>query len=410
MRVLISGASVAGPVLAHWLTRYGFEVTVVERAPALRKTGGHAIDLFRPAMEIVERMGVLDRVLAARTGTEWLTMHREGGRGPIELELRRVMAAVSDRHVEIMRDDLSEIFHDATKDDVAYVFGDSITSISDDGEVTFERGAPARFDLVVGADGLHSNVRGLVFGPESRYSAWIGAYLAVASVPNHLGLDGRMAGILGVGRMAGMYGAAHLDDARAVFLFRTPAPLDYHHRDVARQKELLRARFAGAGWEVPRLLEEVERASAFYFDSITQLRLDTWARGRVALVGDAGYCPGPAVGGSTSLAVVGAYVLAGELAAHGGDHARAFPAYHAEIGDYVRRSRTFAVSAARRIVPGSGLDLWTLAQTVRLVNHLPVAVTRGAAKLGAKGVRLHDSVRLKDYSAYERPRASAPPG
>jgi 2-polyprenyl-6-methoxyphenol hydroxylase-like FAD-dependent oxidoreductase len=400
MRVLISGASVAGPALAYWLDRYGFAVTVVERAPALRKAGGHAIDLFRPAMDIVERMGVLDRVLARKTGTDHLLMYREGHDKPVELEIRRLTTAISDRHVEIMRDDLSEVFYEATRDHVEYVFGDSIATISNDGEVTFDSGREDRYDLVIGADGLHSNVRRLVFGPEERFSTWIGAYLAVASVPNHLGLDGRMEGITGVGRMAGMYGAAHMSDARAVFLFRTPEPLDYHHRDVARHKRLLRARFEGMGWQVPRLMEEVDRTPAFYFDSITQLRLDTWSRGRVTLVGDAGYCPGPAVGGSTSLAVVGAYVLAGELAAYGGDHTRAFPAYEAEIGDYVRRSRAFAVNAARRLVPGSPFDLWALTRLAWLVGHLPAGVTRAAAKASGKGVRLHDSIALKDYSAH----------
>ncbi|MEU0564923.1 FAD-dependent monooxygenase [Nonomuraea sp. NPDC005983] len=401
MRILISGASVAGPALAYWLDRYGFTVTVVERAPTLRKTGGHAIDLFRPAMDIVEKMGVVDRILDRKTGTDWLTMYREGEDRPVELELRRVFTAISDRHVEIMRDDLSEILYDATRDHVEYVFGDSITSISDDGEVTFERGPARRFDLVIGADGLHSNVRRLVFGPESRFSAWIGAYLAVVSVPDFLGLDQRMVGVAGVDRMAGLYSAAHLPDARALFLFRTPEQLDYHYRDVPRQKELLRERFAGLGWQVPRLLDELDGTPAFYFDSITQLRMDTWSRGRVTLVGDAGYCPGPAVGGSTSLAVVGAYVLAGELAAYGGDHARAFPSYEAELGDYVRRGRAFAVGTAKRIVPGSRADLWALTQGVRLVNLLPAGLTRAATKLSSKGVRLHDSIALKDYSAYE---------
>ncbi|MEV0201336.1 FAD-dependent monooxygenase [Nonomuraea sp. NPDC050691] len=404
MRVLISGASVAGPVLAYWLRRHGFEVTVVERAPALRKTGGHAVDLFRPAMDIVEKMGLIGPVTARKTGTDHITMYVEGRERPVELETRKVIATVSDRHVEIMRDDLGEVFHDATRDDVEYVFDDSVTSVGDDGLVTFERGEARRFDLVVGADGLHSNVRRLVFGPEAAYARWVGAYLAVATVPDYRGLDGRMEGITGVGRMAGLYSAAHLDGARALFLFRTPGQLDYHHRDTARQKELLRERFAGLGWDVPRLLDETDRASAFYFDSITQLTLDTWTRGRVALVGDAGYCPGPAVGGSTSLAVVGAYVLAGELAAAGGDHTRAFPAYEAAMGDYVRRSRSFALNAAKRLVPGTTLGLGLLAGTAWLIGRLPSGLSRAASKLAAKGVRLHDSVALKDYSAYEAVR------
>src|SRR4051794_24766227 len=199
MRILISGASVAGPVLAYWLTRHGFSVTVVERAPALRKTGGHAVDLFRSAMNISEKMGVLPRVQERATGTNRMTLLREGARRPVRVDLSKIFSATSDRHVEIMRDDLSGIYYDAARDDVEYVFGDSITAISPDGEVRFENAAPRRFDLVVGADGLHSNVRRLVFGEESRFSAFIGAYLGVLTLPNTFGLDRELLIHVGVG-------------------------------------------------------------------------------------------------------------------------------------------------------------------------------------------------------------------
>lgn len=178
-RVLISGASIAGPALAYWLTRYGFSVTVVERAPTLRNTGGHAVDLFRPAMDISEKMGVLPRIEERSAGTERMTIHREGARRPVRADLTKIFGATSDRHVEIMRDDLGEIYYDATRDDAEYLFGDSITAISADGEVRFENAPPRRFDIVVGADGLHSNVRRLTFGEESRYSSFIGAYFGV---------------------------------------------------------------------------------------------------------------------------------------------------------------------------------------------------------------------------------------
>jgi 2-polyprenyl-6-methoxyphenol hydroxylase-like FAD-dependent oxidoreductase len=399
MRILVSGASIAGPVLAYWLTRHGFDVTVVERAPALRKTGGHAVDLFRPAMDITERMGVLPRVEALKTGTTRMTLHREGVRRPMRVDLAKIYRATSDRHAEIMRDDLSEIYYDAGRDDAEYLFGDSITGISPDGDVTFERAAPRRFDVVVGADGLHSNVRRLVFGEEAGLTKFIGAYLAVLSMPDTTGLgDGETVLHLGPGRTAGVYSARHLDEARAVFLFRRDQPLVYHHRDVARQQELLREAYAGMHPQVDGWLAELAGPGPFYFDSITQLGLDSWSRGRVTLVGDAGYCPGPAVGGSTSLAVLGAYVLAGELAAAGGDHERAFAAYEREMAELVRKSRAFAAGAARSLIPGSRAGVWALARGGQLVSALPARVTTALAKLSTGGVRMHDSMRVKDYA------------
>lgn len=396
MRILISGASISGPVLAYWLTRYGHEVTVVERSPVLRKTGGHAVDLFGPAMAISERMGVLPRIESMATGTALMTVYREGVRKPARIDVTKIFQAASDQHVEIMRDDLSEIYYDATRDDVEYVFGDSITSISDDGDVTFEQGAPRRFDLVVGADGLHSNVRSIVFGEVSKH--FIGAYLAVLSMPNGLQLDGEMISHIGVGRTAGVYGARHLGDARAVFLFRTEQELDYHYRDVPKQKELLRQAFAGMHPDVDGWLDELHRTPAFYFDSITQLRTDSWSRGRVTLVGDAGYCPGPAVGGSTSLAVVGAYVLAGEIALAGDDYTTAFASYEREMATLVVNSRTFALGAAKSLIPTSKAGVWALAKAGQLITVLPGWVSRGIARLNTRGIRALDSMVVHEYA------------
>ncbi|HXY66954.1 MAG TPA: FAD-dependent monooxygenase [Mycobacterium sp.] len=397
MRILISGASIAGPVLAYWLTRCDFEVTVVERAPTLRKTGGHAVDLFRPSMEISAKMGVLPRIEALATGTDTLMLYRKGRR-PARIDLTKIIGAASDRHVEIMRDDLSEVYYEAGRQDVEYLFGDSITAISPDGEVTFEHAAARRFDIVVGADGLHSNVRRLIFGDEAGLSRFIGGYLAVVSAPKAISFDGEMVVHFGAGRLAGIYSAEHLDDARVLFMFRSKDELQYHHRDVLRQKELLRDVFTGMDPEVDRWLDEIDRTPSFYFDSITQLQLDTWSSGRVTLVGDAGYCPGPAVGGSTSLAVVGAYVLAGELARARGDYAAAFAAYEREMRQPVLRSRAFARGAAKSLVPGSRAAAWAMTQAVQLVSLLPASLTRAMAKLNTKGVRMHDSIRVPDYT------------
>ncbi|MEV6427081.1 FAD-dependent monooxygenase [Nocardia sp. NPDC051463] len=404
MRILISGASVAGPVLAYWLTRHDFSVTVVERAPTLRKTGGHAVDLFRPAVDISEKMGALPRIEERATGTTRMTLQREGARRPVQVDLSKIFSAASERHVEIMRDDLSEIYYDAARDDVEYIFGDSITAISPDGEVRFENAAPRRFDLVVGADGLHSNVRHLVFGDESRFSTFIGAYLGVLTLPNTSGLDGELLIHVGVGRTVGMYGARHLGDARALFLFRSERELDYGYRDVTRQKELLRDAFGDFHADVDHWLDELDRTPTFYFDSIAQLRMDTWSRGRVTLVGDAGYCPGPAVGGSTSLAVVGAYVLAGELARAGGDNERAFPAYERAMAEHVRGSHAAALSAAKTLIPASRLGVSGLVQGARLLSALPAGPSRALLRLTTKSARLYSSMTVDDYPP--RPAAS----
>jgi 2-polyprenyl-6-methoxyphenol hydroxylase-like FAD-dependent oxidoreductase len=393
VRVLISGASVAGPVLAYWLSRHGYSVTVVERAPTLRKTGGHAVDLFRPAVDISARMGVLGRIEERATGTARMRLHPEVGR-PVAVDLAKIFGGVAERHVEVMRDDLSEIYYEAGRDDVEYLFGDTITDISPDAEVRFGHTPPRRFDLVIGADGLHSGVRRLVFGTASEF---IGAYLAVLTLPRSFGVDRELRVHVGVGRTAGIYSARHLGEARALFLFRRDREIDYDRRDTARQKRVVRDAFRGLAPEVDRWLGELDGTPAFYFDSIAQLRMGTWSRGRVTLVGDAGYCPGPAVGGSTTLAVVGAYVLAGELVRAGGDHERAFAAYERAMRAHVVGSRAVALSAARKLVPTSRLGVRALAQGVRLIGALPAGPARTLLRLATKSARVYDAMTVDGY-------------
>ena len=398
--VLISGASVAGPTLAWWLCRSGFTPTVVEQTPALRAgLGGHAVDLFGPAVDVAEQMGILPKVLAARTRTERVTLERPG-RSPVEVDLGQLTAGISERHVEIMRGELASILYQATRDDVEYRFGDSIRTLDQDGngvEVGFELGPPRRFGLVVGADGLHSGVRRLVFGDEAPFRHWLGGYLGVFSLPNYRELQGRMVAWNAPGKTAAMYPVRQTGQARALFLFRASQELHHDHRDLEQQRRLLREAFAEQAWELPRLLEELEHASDFYFDSISQIRMPSWSRGRVTLVGDAGYCPGPAVGGGTALAVIGAYVLAGELQAAGGDPATAFPSYETELREVVRRFRTIGPTTMKTLIPRTPLQVWLTTQVLRLVPHLPATLQRGLSSFQGRPARALEAVTLRDY-------------
>jgi 2-polyprenyl-6-methoxyphenol hydroxylase-like FAD-dependent oxidoreductase len=401
--VLISGASVAGPTLAYWLRRYGFSPTVIERTPALRKGyGGHAVDLFGPAVDVTEWMGVLPQVSQARTRTERISFARPG-KAAFEVDMSKLVAGIAGgRHIEIMRGELASILHEATRDDVEYVFGDSIRTIEQQKDgvfVTFEHGPSRTVGLVIGADGLHLTVRRLTFGDESRFLHYIGGYLGFFTVPNYLGLDGRMVTYTTAGKLAAMYPVRQTGQARAGFLFKRAEPIPFDHRDVEQHRKILREVYAGEGWEVPRLLAELDSSDDLYFDSISQVIMDTWTSGRVTLVGDAGFSSGPAVGGGTSVAMVGAYVLAGELAAAGGEHTTGFANYEDEMREFVRRSREVAPTTMRTLIPSTPTQVWIEALAMRTIPRLPGVVQRRLSSLQGGAARTMESITLKRYEA-----------
>lgn len=399
MNVLISGASIAGPALAYWLHRYGFGVTVVERAPAPRP-GGQAVDLRGVAKEAVRRMGLDAEVRAACTDTLGMSYVTKRG--------WRVASTTVDEHggdgfiaeIEILRGDLSRVFHDATADDVEYVFGDRIAGMEQDADgvtVEFAGGSRRRFDLVIGADGLHSGVRALAFGPESAYLRHLGLYFAFFTVPNRLRLDRWALGYDAPGRSCGVRSIHDNADAMAYLAFRSPE-LDYDPRDTAAQRALVRERMAGLGWEAPWLLDRMDEAPDFFFDSIAQIHLPDWSSGRVALLGDAAFCPSPMSGQGTSLAVVGAYVLAGELAVRPGDHAGAFAEYQRRMGDWVTGTQRMGAAHAASASPDSQWAIFRQYLTAWTEHRFP-RLSRSDGGAGAAALReLVQGIELPDYA------------
>jgi 2-polyprenyl-6-methoxyphenol hydroxylase-like FAD-dependent oxidoreductase len=396
--VLISGASVAGPALAWWLARRGFRPVVVERAGQLRG-GGYAVD-FRGGVHrrVLEEMGLLEQIRERQTDLRGLRYVRDDGQ-----RVASVPPVFFAGDVEILRGDLAEILYQATRNDTEYIFGDSVTALEqgDDGvRVTFARSAPRTFGLVIGADGVHSNIRGLAFGPEAGFARDLGMYVSIFSVPNFAGLDreGVMYGV--PGRTAGIFATGKDPGAAIAQLFFAAPDLDYGHddRDTARQREIVAQRFADIrGWHVPRLLTEMPAAADFYFDTTSQIHLDSWSKGRVALAGDAACAAGPG-GNGTGNAVVAAYVLAGELAAARGDHQAAYDRYERLLRPYVEGGQKQAAGSQAFLAPATWGKIRQRNRFFKLAPYLPVTgfINRAATRTAT-------AITLPGYAPISRP-------
>lgn len=359
--VLISGAGIAGPALALWLNRYGYQVTIVEKAPTVRG-GGFAVD-FRGSVHrtVLERMGIWEEIQRRQTHMGGQTIVDAHGKPVVTLP-----AGVMSGQVEIFRADLAEILYERTREDVEYIFSDSIAALRDTGQavqVEFDHAGPRTFDLVVGADGLHSRVRKLAFGAAGEANGTgqlkhLGYYTAGFEAPNHLALDHDAQWFNAPGRSISLahYGGDP-ERARVSMVFASPE-LDYDRDDLAQQKRILTERYAGLGWLTPHLLralDAVQDPSELYFDAIAQVRMNRFYRGRVVLLGDAGY--GATMGGmGTGLAMVAAYVLAGELAVRP-DHETAFATYEATICGYAAGCQKTAADAGPFLAPADDRQL-----------------------------------------------------
>ncbi|WP_406217911.1 FAD-dependent monooxygenase [Streptomyces decoyicus] len=412
--VLISGASVAGPALAYWLGRYGFRSTVIEVAPALRG-GGFAVD-FRGAAQltVLKRMGVLADITSHSTGGGTPLTFIDGQGRPIAA----LPAEFAGGEVEILRSELSRILHRHSLSPLdpshtlgnppEYLFGDSVSSLTqtaDGVQVTFERGASRTFDLVIGADGLHSTVRRLAFGPETDFVRHLGYYVAAWDLPEGAGdLGARPVGYGEPGRLATV-GRTHRRTEEPGYtgesfcVFASEEELLHDRRDLRPQKQAIARAYAGAGWRTPELIDTLGAVGDLYFDSISRVDVPHWSTGRIALLGDAAY--GATVGGmGTGAAIIGAYVLAGELALAEGDHRTAFARYEHALRPYVTRCQEGGRGAGEFLAP--------VTQEAMDARNAALNTPAAVAAMLQQGHDISAAITPEDYPSLVAAAATAP--
>ncbi len=373
-----------GPALAFWLSKLRAEVTVVERSPSLRE-GGYAVDVRGAAMDVLERMGLRDAVRPYETDTRVNAV--VDARGRQFGHMPRGFGVIDEGDVEIHRGDLSRVLYDATRASVRYRFGDAVDSLDPAGArvaVTLASGMSDDYDLVVGADGVHSHTRRLVFPDDARFVRPLGSVMAIFTTPNLLGLDREQLLFSAAGRVASVKSANGNRELKVCVFFMTP-DASIHLRDVELQKRRVAEAFADAGWEFPRLLEAMQTSADFYCDLTCQIRMERHHEGRVVLVGDAAYCPSPLSGQGSSLALVGAYVLASALAGSPGDVPAALARYDEAMGSFARENQDVALKIARGFAPATPLQVWTRNAAMRVLPYVPGSSL--VMKLALGGVR-----------------------
>ena len=388
--VLICGAGIAGPTLSFWLKAAGFEPTLIERAPEMRRDG-YVIDFWGLGYDIAERMGLIADINRVGYKVRELQIVNDRGRRVAGFGTRLFTELTGGRYVTLPRSELSRLLFEKVRNGAEVIFGEEIVSLeeqSDGVRVQLMHSGERQFNLVIGADGLHSTVRKLAFGPQQRFEKDLGYLVAAFEVSGYRPRDEDV--YLMYGQPGRMVGRFTLRDDRALFLFVFAADGGSLPLTLEQQKAVLREKFAAGKWECPAILAELDRAAELYFDRVSQIRMSSWSQGRIALIGDAAFCVSLLAGQGSALAMISAYVLAGELASAGGRYQEAFSGYEALLRAFVETKQRGAVRFAGAFAPKTRWGLGFRNQVIRAF------AIRGLAKL-AVGREIIDTLRLPEY-------------
>jgi 2-polyprenyl-6-methoxyphenol hydroxylase-like FAD-dependent oxidoreductase len=392
MKIAINGAGIAGTALAFWLSKLGHEVVLVERAPELR-TGGFVVNLWGIGYDALERMGLLPRLLALQHHTDALRMVDRAGRTRGGYPSSVLLKLAKGRMASLARSDIATAIYSALQGRVEAVFGDSIAAIADDGpgvQVDFERSSSRKVDLVIGADGLHSRVRDLCFGPKAMFEYPMGCHVASFGVAGYRPRNGNTyVAYSAPGRYVARFPMR--DDRMLFFLLLRDEHLGRRAPvGPAEHKAALLHALADIGWEAEAIRSALAGIDEIYVDSISQIRMDAWAKGRVALLGDAAACPSLIAGEGAGFALAQAYVLAGELHRHAGNADAALAQYQARLRAAVARKQKHAESLVASFVPRTALGV-RVRDYATLLMRLPVF-----PKI-LMGRYFHDEIVLPEY-------------
>ena len=369
--MLILGAGVAGPTLAYWLAHFGFEPTVVEAAPHLR-TGGYIIDFWGAGFDIAERMGLLPQIQSKGYKVQELRVVNREGKRVAGFPVDAFFRLTHGRYVSLPRTELASSIFSTIDGQVGTIFGTTVDQIEQTSaavRVRFTSGETQEFDLVVGADGLHSRVRELAFGPEKNFEKYLGFKVAAFVVDGYQPRDELVYVMYTeVGQQAARF---TMRDNQTMFHFTFADANVDGPRDAEGQKAQLRKRFENSGWECPQILSTLDSTDDFYFDRVSQIRMapeqGLWSRGRVTLVGDSAFCVSLLGGQGSALAMIAAYILAGELSRCKGDYATAFARYQNLFGPFVQKKQDAALRFASSFAPKSKFALYLRNQIFNLM-------------------------------------------